>query len=391
MLSLKEQLELDGYIEIYYKKIKNSDYEYYFYRNPSKKGDTEKTDLEFINALLGNQILFNTGSVDFDGKTYSVKVNKNKSLIRIINNDKCELIECRDINEFLDAIKELKESEPNTNIYFRGQASYYSWIPSLYREDKWIENEFRLNAEVISKHVDEFITCKSTIERLIKLKHFNQPSRLLDIVANPLMALYFACESSVENNSSGIVSAIFSDGKDEKYTLYSDTVILLSNISKVDMKKCFMSIGSEYNDSSKREFLDELSHQSRVEIGIDSYFRDDFNSEDKLLSDKINDALDKLKNCIVIHPELNNPRIIQQQGMFILCGFDVSNSKTLPIESYNNLFLTSDKKRIYFLFSDKAMKNIKAELDSYGINKSQVYFDLEKTIEYEKNKVLGKI
>lgn len=30
MLSLKEQLELDGYIEIYYKKIKNSDYERFF-------------------------------------------------------------------------------------------------------------------------------------------------------------------------------------------------------------------------------------------------------------------------------------------------------------------------------------------------------------------------
>ena len=150
--------------------------------------------------------------------------------------------------------------------------------------------------------MDEFITCKSTIERLIKLKHFNQPSRLLDIVANPLMALYFACESSVENNSSGIVSAIFSDGKDEKYTLYSDTVILLSNISKVDMKKCFMSIGSEYEDSSKREFLDELSHQSRVEIGIDSYFRDDqeYRSQNTPIAqiETYNLALQQLMNAL---------------------------------------------------------------------------------------------
>lgn len=396
MFSLKKQLELDGYIEVFYKPIRvgqkdNNKHKFFYYRNPAMKGDIGQDDMDFLNEYLKDEIPKNNDEIEYQNKKYTVKTNKNKRFIRIIDTDKCEYIDCNSVNGFLNSVKELKGKNEGKNIYFRGQASFFSWIPSLYREDEWIKNEFRLNSKVISKHVDEFLSCKSTIERLIKLKHFNQPSRLLDIVANPLMALYFACESSVDNNSYGVVSAVFSKPSNEKYSLYSDTVTLLSNISKVDFSKYFKidsTTGNiikceknEYDlEQIKEPYFNELGHQAKVETGIDSYF-----------TNKENELFSEANNCIVVHPELNNPRVIQQQGMFILCGFDCSGYKSLPEECYNKLFLNSDGKRIYFLFSDKAMKNIKKELDSYGINRSQVYFDLEKTIDYEKNKVLGKI
>lgn len=401
MFSLEKQLELDGYIEIFYKPInagqKNgNNHKYFYYRTPSRKDEIGPENRAFCNNIFGHippeddKEIKDFKEVIYQNKKYQVKSNSSKRFVRIIDTDKCEFIDCNSVNGFLNKVKELKEKNKDKNIYFRGQASFFSWIPSLYREDEWIENEFRLNARVISKHVDEFLSCKSTIERLIKLKHFNQPSRLLDIVANPLMALYFACESSVDNNSYGVVSAVFSEPSGEKYSLYSDTVILLSNLSKVDFAKCFKIDGTTGNiiecennehdlEQIKKTYFNELGHQAKVETGIDSYFK---NEENKLFSEA--------NNCIVVHPELNNPRIIQQQGMFILCGFDPDGYKTLPEKSYNKLFLNSDDKRVYFLFSDKAMKNIKKELDSYGINRSQVYFDLEKTIDYEKNKVLEK-
>lgn len=397
MFPIKRQLELDGYIEIFYKPINarqkdNNNHKFFYYRNSAMKREIwQENDRNFLNECLKDEIPKNNDEIEFQDNKYTVKINKNKRFIRIINHDTCEFVDCNSVNGFLNKIKELKEKNKNKNIYFRGQASFFSWIPSLYREDEWIKNEFRLNANVISKHVDEFLSCKSTIERLIKLKHFNQPSRLLDIVANPLMALYFACESSVDNNAYGIVSAVFSDPSDEKYSLYSDTVTLLSNLSKVDFAKYFeidsitgSIVKCERNERDLEQieeaYFNELGHQTRVETGIDSYF-----------SNIGNELFSESSKCIVVHPELNNPRIIQQQGMFILCGFDCHGYKTLPEESYNKLFLNSDGKRVYFLFSDKAMKKIKEELDSYGINKSQVYFDLEKTIDYEKNKMLRKM
>lgn len=39
-------------------------------------------------------------------------------------------------------------------------------------------------------------------------------------------------------------------------------------------------------------------------------------------------------------------------------------------------------------FPSKDNGKIKEQLDTYGINKSQVYFDLEKTIDYEKNRII---
>lgn len=157
--------------------------------------------------------------------------------IRIFNKEECEITKCDSVIEYLTKLRDSKMSTGvglnYKNKYFRGQASFYSWIPSLFREEEWARNEAVLNARVISRHVAEFKDCHSTIERLIKLKHYNQPSRLFDIVKNPLMALYFACDGGLQNKCDGMVSVLFSSPKNEKYSVLSDTVIELSAISNV--------------------------------------------------------------------------------------------------------------------------------------------------------------
>lgn len=70
-----------------------------------------------------------------------------------------------------------------------------------------------------------------------------------------------------------------------------------------------------------------------------------------------------------------------------MCGFSEKKELSLP-DSYFNFFKDSEKKNIYFIFHPKTMAKIKEQLDTYGINKSQVYFDLEKTIDYEKNRII---
>lgn len=52
-------------------------------------------------------------------------------------------------------------------------------------------------------HPDEFLG--NRFDSLVKMQHFGMPTRLLDTTTNPLVALYFACESEKQTNKDGVV------------------------------------------------------------------------------------------------------------------------------------------------------------------------------------------
>lgn len=80
-------------------------------------------------------------------------------------------------------------------VYFRGQTKDYSYvIPSLYRDLESIifENEFIKRAEISSPN--EFNSITYFLSRLALMQHYGLRTRILDITANALVALYFAVE-----------------------------------------------------------------------------------------------------------------------------------------------------------------------------------------------------
>lgn len=141
--------------------------------------------------------------------------------------------------------------------------------------------------------------------------------------------------------------------------------------------RSFFSNDGKRIETQNKYFYKEVGHQCRLEQGIDSYWN--------------NLGPEELKKCVVVHPELNNSRIIHQQGLFLLCGFDEEQKSffSLPKDSYSSFFISPiNNKRIYYYFSSRVLSSVQLELDSFGINRSQVYFDLEKSIEYERERAL---
>ena len=115
MFSLKKQLELDGYIEVFYKPIRvgqndNNKHKFFYYRNPAMKGDIGQDDMDFLNECLKDEIPNNDDEIEYQKKKYTVKINKNKRFIRILNQDKCEFVACNCVNGFLNKVKKLKDS-----------------------------------------------------------------------------------------------------------------------------------------------------------------------------------------------------------------------------------------------------------------------------------------
>lgn len=375
--SLKDKLIINGYLEFFFKKKESSDSIfiddgtiYTLYENEGKKKSAvpiSKNDALSILSLLNCVFKEDPPSVFlFENTRYLAKIDNKKHII-LIWEENCEIQKINSIEKYIQKFKSIYKGQ--RNIYFRGQSFSHLWLPSLYRNREWIENEKNLNLRVMSRHVSEFFDCNTTIERLIKLKHYNMPSRLLDIVASPLMALYFACVSAKQNNEDAMVAVIFSDPKKEKFSLNSDTVTMLSNLSNIDLSSVLKS------DIAHREnnLTSQLGYACQKEQKTDMYWS--------------NIKIEDLDNCIVVNPELNNTRIIQQQGLFILCGFSFDNENSLPA-SYFDLFRNIEQKRIYYRFPNKKIDSLLADLDSFGINDSSVYFDLEKTIEFVKKKIL---
>lgn len=251
----------------------------------------------------------------------------------------------------------LSYEDEYVNRYFRGQKAHYDLLPSLFREDgKYVEKEMELNAKVYNDRPEDFADCHSTFEKLVRLKHFVHASRLIDISSSPLVALYFACTGSSLDKGVGVVSEVYCRKEDEKFSVSSDTVVMLTamtntilnlqgnskqglfalpcvrknkflkkNVELICPKinggasSCYYKCWPEKvvrsknknrgwnkknrilgKDSWANRYIGELSHQCKKE-GMVIYW-DDL-------------CFNELNQCILVKPPLNNDRIVRQQGV----------------------------------------------------------------------------
>ena len=327
-------------------------------------------------------------------------------------------IEIKSIHQFIKYYVERDCSlkKESYNLYYRGQLAHWNLKPSLFREKAWVEKESKMNAQIICDRPKDFLDCRTTFEKLVKLKHFNQPSRLLDLTSNPLVGLFFACDCMTDDKTKsgiGIITEVYSKKDKEKLSETSDTVIMLSALSNAKRfddicsvpKRCKFAIDGysligevsgnkcsqckiekkdRYNKkrvviTQKDKYINEIIHQCKMESGKELYWDDLCYGE--------------LNQCVLVIPSLNNNRIVQQQGCFIMCGLNPVSFNEPP-KSYRQFFAKprlendSDSKWIhYYVLPDKLEEICKA-LSILGINKYFIYPDLDKDIDVKKWAIL---
>lgn len=266
------------------------------------------------------------------------------------------------VRTYITAIESLPQ-DSGAVIFFRGHGdASYKLLPSLYRNSGWIRNEHVIFQELVLRCPNDFQLSGPTFNTLVKMQHYALPTRLLDITTNPLIALYFSC---VDGGSTDAEVVVFKIPKKEIRYYDSDRVSLISNIGRLPQHTRF-PLGLNQNDFNSDDDVIKLVREIQREK---PYFVARVNPID-------------ISSVVCVKPVLDNPRIIKQDGAFLLFGVDGEKNKPSAVpEEY---LLTSDEFRIIIRGGDKI--KILEQLESLGITRSTIYPEIEHVAGYLKDR-----
>lgn len=267
------------------------------------------------------------------------------------------------VRTFLDALEKL-EKPANTALFYRGHSKFtYKLEPSIYRDPQWVANEDIMIKELILRCPNEFTALASTFQTLVKMQHYGLPTRLLDLTANPLIALYFACEPGASPIVSGEVLAFGVPTEKIKY-YDSDTVSVISNVAR--RPATFGVPGENISKSAfnKAKEIRYLLHEIKQEK---PYFEPGIVRE-------------HLESVICVRPKLENPRIIRQDGAFFLFG--VNGTKSEPAVVPHEYQASLSSRRILIIDSER--RKIRNQLESLGIFQATVYPEIDRVADFLK-------
>ena len=277
------------------------------------------------------------------------------------NKRKVEVHFIDSLNKYNKFIANMKVD--NKCVFFRGHSNAnYRLQPSIMRNNNWEKNEREMYNELMIECPECFEKCNTHLERLVEMQHYGLPTRLLDITRNPLVALFFACESNAD--SYGEVVLITTDKENIKYP-QSDTATVLSSLPLFkydDKQRIKYWAENAHDDVEFNNNVPRLLHEIRLEkpAFLSEIFKEDI-----------------IKSFVVLALK-NNNRIVKQDGAFILCGL-------IDEDDLLNKYRYKSHKKTVVLLIDKKKKTLEA-LNRFSINNSTLFPEIDKVSEHIKKK-----
>ena len=270
--------------------------------------------------------------------------------------------------EYLEKLQNVYD-DSGVTLFYRGHSSIdYKTIPSLYREvpymsnHRFVEKESVLFRQAVLECSSDFPTSMTTFDMLVKMQHYDLPTRLLDLTKNSLIALYFAARSNIGKKDGEVL--IYKIPKKEICYFNGDKVCILSNIAKqkddtfqIPDKLC--ETDEEIKIFNRTDEIECLLHDIRNEM---THFYPIIRKRD-------------MQSVICVLPRKNSPRIIAQDGAFFLYG--IKGKKTeCAINKYvpSRIIIKAEKKQ-----------QILNELKRISIDDAHIYQTLENRLSQIKN------
>lgn len=333
--------------------------------------------------------------------------------------------EIRSISDLVAILHNLQAPEQGKTRFFRGQADEtWDLLPSIYRKDKpnLINHEDKIIKDAFTNCPDDFLPSDTLFEKLVKLQHYGYRTRLLDLTANALVGLYFACWDEKHHDKDGELIILDIPDEEIKYD-DSDTVAILSALSLQNYQFSitnYLEFASKTSDLEiKRYWVDrenknhQLKNNNNInliteailkEAGLPDWeklqqlgakefgervFLEIFNQQKGIISLLHEIHSDKpsfrpvinpkdLSRVLCVRAKMNNARISRQQGCFLIYGID--ENKCTPAKMPDNWQQKSSQNEKFIIKAENKAQIIQ-ELKSFGISTRILFPELEKQAE----------
>jgi len=273
------------------------------------------------------------------------------------------------LNQFISTILG-RPPEPKRLTTYRGHGSAaYELTPSIFRKPITRESEHLLLRELIAAHPEDFMADASALEMLVRMQHYSLPTRLLDVSMNPLVALYFACESvkkrvpatkgpyrTTQVEADGEVIVLTVDRERVRY-FDSDKVSCIANLARLAFeRKRLIDVTLEQGEFNESLPIKRLLHFVRQEKA---------SFEPEIIPSDLGDI-------VLVKPKQSNKRILAQAGAFFAFGLTekLSDGNRAGI-SIERITIAGDMKGA-----------IITDLDKLGINEKTLFPEIERAARY---------
>jgi hypothetical protein len=196
-------------------------------------------------------------------------------------------------------------------------------------------------------------------DRLVRMQHFELPTRLLDVTTNPLVALYFATANYKDEDGEaqdGKVQALFLPEDRQRY-YDSDRVSCMANLAnltyqeKLALGRAYKLPKDKFNESDAVRRLLWFVRQEKAAF------------EPEIIPSD-------LELPVFVKPKMSNRRIIAQSGAFILYGTKRSTNPDTDLR-LTRVTIPSDKKI-----------EMREQLERLGINASVLFPEIDKAASF---------
>ena len=128
---------------------------------------------------------------------------------------------CDSLESFLHLILNNKNDavRQETHLYFRGENKYNKYIvPNLYLDESLSKKSSEYYYRVLLSQIGNADYSKSSdlFRHMVEFQHNGAKTRIIDISANPLIALFFAVEDKYNDSEDGYVYVFGSYHRDDR-------------------------------------------------------------------------------------------------------------------------------------------------------------------------------
>lgn len=221
----------------------------------------------------------------------------------------------KNLSEYIQLVTTIsavnKDDLPGETVVFRGIAdSNYELLPGLARLNNLREDtEKELINDFLTHRPDAFSGLVD-FDILAKMQHYGLPTRLLDFSINPLVALYFACESKKSKDGRILCHNTF---------LQNDSEAFISEICTAAIRKSFDEnlLVDEYLCNEKLTLYRYLARTylyDETTVVRPKYWNQRIANQAGVFMIFPNNVVDRYKSVLIHANELGTSKAIEEYG-----------------------------------------------------------------------------